>query len=79
MDYRLYRLNPNAPPIEMIDGPPPEDQSALVTALRGENAILRDIISTLQQRAQARKDADAAQVDGQDDLNLISNVPPPTP
>lgn len=64
--------------VESPDGKPPTSNDALVAALRAENTTLRGAITTLQQRAQARKDADNAKVEGQDDLDLIASLPPPT-
>jgi hypothetical protein len=46
-------------------------QNATLTA---RNAVLDAAIAGVRARAQARKDADAANVDGQDDLDALAGV-----
>lgn len=53
--------------VDVKTGTPPVDQSARVAALEGA-------IANMKARAQARKDADAAKVDGQDDLDEIAGL-----
>lgn len=64
---------------EVIDGPPPVDNSAALTAAvaalnlaNAKLAAMQSAINAVKARAQARKDADAAKVDGQDDLDALS-------
>lgn len=50
--------------VDVIAGTPPVDQSAEVAALNAK-------LNQLKALAQARKDADAASVDGQSELDVI--------
>jgi len=65
-DVTIYR-DPAAVNVIVVDGVPPVDQSALVASLQAA-------IAGVRARAQARKDADAAKVDGQDDLDALAGL-----
>jgi hypothetical protein len=64
--------------VTVIDGDPPVDQSAQVAALQADLAAANAANATLQSRidaaraaAQATKDRDAANVEGQDVLDAL--------
>jgi multidrug resistance efflux pump len=64
--------------VTVIDGDPPVDQSAQVAALQADLAAANAANATLQSRidaaraaAQAAKDRDAANVEGQDVLDAL--------
>lgn len=68
--------------VEVKDGTPPVDQSAQVTQLTADLQAANDKLTTyktfadgVKTRAQARKDADTAKVEGQDDLDAAANLP----
>lgn len=58
--------------VDVQAGGPPVDQSAQVARLQADVAKLQGKLDALAVNAQARKDADAAKVDGQDDLDIIN-------
>lgn len=74
---KVYVIDP-AVQVEVIAGSPPVDQSAEVASLTQQVADLQAAKATLQgkldqlkAKAQARKDADEATIDGQDELDII--------
>jgi predicted secreted protein len=83
-DVTIYK--PATLTISVIDGNPPADQSALVASLQGQVATLTASLATAttardaalakvaiaRADAQARKDADAAKVDGQALLDALA-------
>jgi hypothetical protein len=80
-DVTLYR-DPALVNIVLKDGDPPADQTAQVAQLTTDLAAANVKIDAykafalgVSTRAQARKDADAAKVDGQDDLDAAANLP----
>ncbi len=58
--------------VEVIDGNPPVDQSALVAQLQAENAALQSKIDAAKAAAEADKAADAANVAGQGVLDALN-------
>lgn len=58
--------------VEVIDGPPPADQSAQIAALQAEIDTLSAKILAGRAAAQAAKDADAATIDGQAVLDALA-------
>lgn len=58
--------------VDVLAGSPPVDQTALVAQLQSDKVALQAKLDQLKTFAQARKDADAAKVDGQDELDIIS-------
>lgn len=65
--------------VDVVAGSPPVDQTAEVAALTQQVADLTASNTSKQAKldqlaalAQARKDADAAKVEGQDELDIIS-------
>ena len=58
--------------VDVKPGSPPADQSAEVAALTQQVATLQGKLDQLAQKAQARVDADAAKVDGADELAIIN-------
>lgn len=58
--------------IEIIDGVPPIDQTAEVAALTAQVAALTAKVDLARADAQARKDADAAKVEGQALLDALA-------
>jgi hypothetical protein len=62
-DITIFK--PAALTIDIIEGVPPTDQSALVAQLQGK-------IDAARTAAQAAKDADAATVDGQAVLDALA-------
>lgn len=83
---RIYYTG--APP-EMIDGDPPIDQSPLVAQLQEALTAANDALTAandvltvyktfaqgVADRAALRRAADAAKVDGQDDLDAVAGLP----
>lgn len=72
-DVTIYK--PANVTVDVVDGLPPTDQSAQVAQLTADLATYKTFAQGVKERAQARKDADAAKVDGQDDLDAASNLP----
>lgn len=73
-DVTIYR-DPALVNVVVVDGPPPTDQSALVTQLQNDLATYKTFAQGVKDRAQARKDADSAKTEGQDDLDAAANLP----
>lgn len=69
-DITIYK--PAALTIDVIEGDPPADQSALIAQLQADNATLQGKIDAARTAAQAAKDADAASVDGQAVLDALA-------
>ena len=63
-----YNSATEAAPI-IIDGEPPVDQSAALAAALARIGVLEAFAQRSIARDQARKDADAVKVDGQDGLD----------
>jgi hypothetical protein len=77
MDITIYK--PAGTTIDIIDGDPPVDQSATVAQLQadlatrtGERDALQTKIDNARTAAQAAKDADAANVEGQAVLDALA-------
>lgn len=67
---------------QLVDGDPPVDQSAqvaqLTTDLNAANAVIAQFQAfrdRVVDRANARKAADAAKIDGQDDIDDAQGLP----
>lgn len=58
--------------INIVEGDPPVNQSAELTALRSENDALRAKIAAARAAAQAAKDRDEANVEGQAVLDALA-------
>lgn len=69
-DITIYK--PAGTTINVIDGDPPVDQSAQIAALTAANAALQAKIDAARTAAQAAKDADAANVEGQAVLDALA-------
>ena len=69
-DITIYK--PAALTIDVIEGEPPADQSALIAQLQADNAALTAKIDAARAAAQAAKDRDAANVDGQAVLDALA-------
>lgn len=69
-DITIYK--PAALTLNVIDGEPPADQSALVAQLQADNATLQAKIDAARTAAQAAKDRDAANVEGQAVLDALA-------
>lgn len=69
-DITIYK--PASLTVQVIEGEPPADQSALIAQLQADNAALTAKIDAARAAAQAAKDADAATVDGQAVLDALA-------
>lgn len=69
-DITIYK--PAGTTIDVIDGVPPVDQSAAISALTAANSALQAKIDAARVAAQAAKDADATTVDGQAVLDALA-------
>jgi hypothetical protein len=58
--------------VTVIDGDPPVDQTSLVASLQAELAAANARIDAARAAAQAAKDRDAANVEGQDVLDALA-------
>lgn len=72
---KLYYNSATETAPEVIDGDPPADQSAELAAANTKIAAMQTVLDGVKARAEARKAADAAKVDGQDDLDAIAALP----
>jgi hypothetical protein len=59
----------------VVDGDPPSDQSALIAQLQAENAQFRAFRDAVVADANARKAADAANVEGQSVIDAAASLP----
>jgi len=60
--------------VEIIDGVPPADQSAALTAALARVTELEGVLVSIKTRAADRISVDAASVDGQADMDAITGV-----
>lgn len=58
--------------VQVIDGVPPADQSALIADLQAQIVVLNDKIAAARVAAQAAVDRDAAVVEGQAVLDALA-------
>ena len=70
--------------VNVVDGAPPDTAAlqaqldaanAQIAQLQADNVALRDFANLAIADAQARKDADAGKVEGQDVLDAAANLP----
>lgn len=69
-DITIYK--PATVTVSVIDGDPPVDQTAQITALTQQVAALQAKIDAAKVAAQADKDADNANIAGQGVLNALA-------
>lgn len=69
-DITIYK--PAGLTLNVIEGEPPADQSVLIAQLQADNATLQAKIDAARVAAQAAKDRDAANVEGQAVLDALA-------
>lgn len=69
-DITIYK--PADMTVDVKEGDPPVDQSTELAALRAENDALKGKIAAARTAAQAAKDRDAANVEGQAVLDALA-------
>jgi hypothetical protein len=69
-DITIYK--PSTLTVQVLEGDPPADQSVLIAQLQADNATLQAKIDAARVAAQAAKDRDAANVEGQAVLDALA-------